>query len=148
MISNTNTIARLIDGMGFRYRWATEDFTENEINFRPVEGSMNMMELIKHIHYLAEKNARSFGLNVDSNDQLESFEELRNSTVYLCYDLANHLRAMSDEELIALNPKRYWNLLNGPIADALTHIGQITSWRRISGNPQPAGVNVFFGTKA
>ena len=28
-----------------------------------------------------------------------------------------------------------WYLINGPISDVLTHIGQIASWRRIAGNP-------------
>ena len=31
-----------------------------------------------------------------------------------------------------------WNLLNGPLADFLTHVGQITAWRRIAGCPAPA----------
>jgi len=29
------------------------------------------------------------------------------------------------------------NLINGPIADALTNIGQIAGWRRIAGHPLP-----------
>jgi hypothetical protein len=39
-----------------------------------------------------------------------------------------------------------WNLLNGPLADAINHVGQIVSFRRSAGNPIPAGVNVFRGT--
>ena len=38
-------------------------------------------------------------------------------------------------------------LMNGPLLDALTHVGQILSFRRTSGNPQEAGVNVFLGKK-
>jgi hypothetical protein len=37
----------------------------------------------------------------------------------------------------------FWYSLNGPLADALSHVGQILSWRRILGNPQRVGVNVF-----
>ena len=40
-----------------------------------------------------------------------------------------------------------WNLINGPIADALNHTGQVVSFRRTSGNPIPKGVNVFLGVK-
>jgi len=40
-----------------------------------------------------------------------------------------------------------WNLLNGPLADAIYHTGQVVSFRRISGNPIPKGVNVFLGIK-
>ena len=62
---------------------------------------------------------------------------------------------MSDSELESSNMTSsstgktypFWYMLNGPIADALTHVGQITTWRRIAGNPQPNGVNVFKGTK-
>jgi uncharacterized membrane protein len=31
----------------------------------------------------------------------------------------------------------FWNLINGPLADILTHVGQINSWRTISGSPAP-----------
>lgn len=44
------------------------------------------------------------------------------------------------------NPVPFWYLINGPIADALTHVGQISSWRRMAGNPQPKGVSVLWGT--
>ncbi len=39
----------------------------------------------------------------------------------------------------------FWNLLNGPIADAIYHVGQIVSFRRVSGNPMNPMVNVFIG---
>ena len=40
-----------------------------------------------------------------------------------------------------------WNLINGPISDAIYHVGQIVSFRRTSGNPIEKGVNVFLGEK-
>ena len=48
---------------------------------------------------------------------------------------------MNDSELVEMekNTSRklpFWYWINGPLADALTHVGQITSWRRIAGNPQ------------
>lgn len=39
----------------------------------------------------------------------------------------------------------FWNLLNGPIADAIYHVGQVVSQRRTSGNPLSSKVNVFSG---
>ena len=41
----------------------------------------------------------------------------------------------------------FWNLINGPIADAIWHVGQVVSFRRASGNPLPKGVNFLPGTK-
>ena len=44
-----------------------------------------------------------------------------------------------------LYPYPVWNLLNGPLADAIYHTGQVVSFRRTSGNPLQKGVNVFIG---
>ena len=45
------------------------------------------------------------------------------------------------------NSYPFFYLLNGPIADSFTHVGQIISFRRSSGNPIPKGVTVFMGVK-
>ena len=54
--------------------------------------------------------------------------------------------------MIFQNPTRttefpFWNLINGPSADALWHVGQVVSFRRSSGNPFPSGVSVLQGIK-
>ena len=41
----------------------------------------------------------------------------------------------------------FWNLVNGPIEDAVWHAGQIVYNRRASGNPLAPGVSVFSGKK-
>ena len=84
-----------------------------------------------------------------------SIIEIRESTLLLLAELSAHLKLMTDSDLNNLElqnkniekqfPIMY--LINGQLADALTHVGQITSWRRIAGNPQPKGVNVFLGVK-
>jgi len=54
--------------------------------------------------------------------------------------------AMSDGDLekLRIRDKPFWNLINGPLSDALTHTGRINSFRRLAGNPV-AGANVFTG---
>ena len=39
----------------------------------------------------------------------------------------------------------FWNAINGPISDALWHIGQVVTFRRSSGNPFSSKVDVFMG---
>ena len=39
----------------------------------------------------------------------------------------------------------FWNQINGPIADALWHVGQVVTHRRTSGNPFNSKVSVFNG---
>ena len=64
-----------------------------------------------------------------------------------------HLDELSDDRLATHQVLRrsgarhsVWNIMNGPVADALTHVGQINSWRRLSGNPTPS-VDVFEGRR-
>ncbi len=152
-IEATNVIARLVDGLGFRYRWATEGLTDKEYNFKPCDSSMNLKELMEHIYNSSIIANRAFGGAVESNKRLENTAELRNETLIIYEALSTRLKEMDDIELYKLGSgnremgQPFWFMINGPIADALTHVGQITSWRRIAGNPQPRGVNVFSGKK-
>jgi hypothetical protein len=39
----------------------------------------------------------------------------------------------------------FWNQINGPISDALWHVGQVITHRRTSGNPFNSKVSVLQG---
>lgn len=153
-ISTTNAIARMIDGLVFRYYWATEGLTEQEFHFRPSPDSMSMLELNYHIYDLAYITNNTFGGNSTyKKEYLTSFLTARQEIIRLYEELSIRLKTMtSDEDLhdFSVNPKSvegefpFWYVLNGHIADCLTHIGQLTSWRRIAGNPQPK-ISVFLG---
>lgn len=152
-ITAASSIARMIDGLGFRYYWATENLTKKEIEFLAGNGSMSMNELNLHIYDLAFFTAKSFGCNPNHKKELLlTFEDTREETLNLYEQLSKYLKILTHEELSrnSFYSKKYeqefpfWQMLNGPIADALTHVGQITSWRRISGNIQPK-INVFLG---
>jgi len=149
--SEGKILARLVDGIGFRYQLATQGFTQKEIDFCPVEGSMNMMELIHHIYGLMKWTSGAFHLPYTPKE-LTNFEEYRAETLHLCQIFSEFLSSQSDESIRAAGVylKRmdkhfsFWYLINGPLADALTHIGQINTWRRISGNPV-ARISPFTG---
>lgn len=153
-ISSTNSIARMIDGIGFRYYWATENLTDRELEFSPGNGSMNITELNLHIYDLAFITHKTFGLNASyQKESFPNFITARKEILSLYESSSKHLKLLNNDNILndyIVNPKSFdgkfpfWYLLNGHIADCLTHIGQITSWRRISGNPQPK-VNVFLG---
>lgn len=150
-LSTQNTIARLVDGLGFRYRWATEGLLEENLSYRPSPDSMNLAELMHHVYDLAYKSDKKFAGARGHDDSLKSLTDLRRLSLAHFAELSIRLKAMDDEafkNLVQSDTEKYtfWYWLNGPIADALTHVGQIVSWRRILGNPQPKGVNVFTGT--
>jgi len=154
IINSANCIARMIDGIGFRYYWATEGLLSADFVFSPGNGSMNLTELNLHIYDLAYITHKTFGLTAPyQKESFENFITARKEILFLYEAVSKHLKSIENDQSLKnynVNPKSFngefpfWYLINGPIADCLTHIGQITSWRRISGNPQPK-TNVFLG---
>jgi hypothetical protein len=151
--------ARLVDGLGFRYFWATEGLREEDLAFRPTPESRSSFETLQHIEGLTSLvlNAVLQRPNEGSAaDSQPSFNELREMTLDHLQRASTLLRVEdTDLEKFPLVFKRgdttseypFWNLINGPISDALWHVGQIVSHRRTSGNPMPGGVSVLRGTK-
>ena len=83
-----------------------------------------------------------------------SFEEKRKATLENLQTAANLLRSgavkLEDCKIVFQNGDNtsefpFWNQLNGPIADALWHCGQVVSFRRSSGNPFNSKASVFTG---
>ena len=155
-----NSINRVIQGLGFRFYWATEGLRKIDLSYRPSKDAKNTLETLQHIY-----NLSSTVLNAVNNkaslrpppETLKNLKELRRATLNNLKQAADLFQKYSDPQLNNLNiifereGKQYkfpiWNLLNGPIADALYHTGQIVSFRRTSGNPIAKGVNVFLGIK-
>jgi hypothetical protein len=136
-------LSRFIVAIGFRYQIATKGLTQNEIEFRPVEGSMNMLELLDHIYKVLTWAYKAFDKNAKLEIPSNTFDDYQERTLQVCQSFRKRLEEMSDEEIeqTEVYLKRidttfsFWYLINGPISDVLTHIGQINSWRRIAGNP-------------
>ena len=150
-LTATNTLLRVVEGLAFRYRWATENLSEEDIKFRPHSTSMSIEEVNSHIFDLVDSTFRVFGGEKLNKDSLTSFPQIRKKSLLVLEDLSERLKKMSDEDLLEIEKKTsrklpFWYWINGPLADALTHVGQITSWRRIACNPQLKRLNVFIGT--
>lgn len=151
-VSSGAVISRMLDGIGFRYRWATEGLEEPDMAFRPVDGSMSIGEALRHIHALLHWVGLATGMSAEEGPM--PFAEgaaIRPRTLRLAQELGGRFLRMSDGELEAFRIATsrgdsfpFWNLLNGPLADSLTHIGQVASWRRILGKPVPKA-DVFRG---
>ena len=141
-LSPGTILQRLVDGSGFRYNLATKDLRDEDLDFRPVASSMSIFELNKHIYHLYRLTTISLGINWNSKPD-DNFVSYRDLTFQLISAISERLSAITDEELeqVNIHLKRiekdfpHWYLINGFLADALTHIGQMISWRRINGNP-------------
>ena len=155
-----NSISRMIQGLGFRYFWATEGLRTEDLEYRPTKEAQSTLSTLQHIYGLtktilnAAKNEASKRPAPSPPDNLEA---LRAATLKDLQQAATLFLNYSEDEIEGLNiiferegkQSRFpvWNLINGPIADALYHTGQVVSFRRTSGNPIPKGVNVFLGVK-
>ncbi|MEZ4850056.1 MAG: hypothetical protein R3B93_15850 [Bacteroidia bacterium] len=43
----------MIDGLGFRYYWATEGLRQEDLNYAPSEGARTTLETMQHIYGLS-----------------------------------------------------------------------------------------------
>jgi len=151
--------ARMIDGLGYRYYWATEGLREEDLSYKPSEDGRTTLETIEHIHGLSRTIVNSVQsiANIPSTDTL-AFAELRKRTLENLKKASEILKAaqpgdIEKYKIIFLRDGNrsefpFWNMLNGPIEDATYHTGQVVSFRRSSGNPINSGVRVFTGKTA
>ena len=134
-VNGPSVIARLLDGLGFRFYWATEGLTLEDYGFSPGNGCQSIRELVGHIWGLVNWVCLA---TYGQGERRPQEAQLRKDHVLgLLHKLRNHFASLSDQELsaITIDSRPFWHLINGPISDALTHIGQINSFRRLAGNP-------------
>ena len=159
-ITTGTSLARMTQGIGFRYYWATESLSAEDLKYRPSEEAQSMLETIKHVYGLSNMifNAASGKENIRPlTDIPQNYANLRKATLSFLEDASLLFLNASKEELTLMKVKfnrdgnrssyPIWNLINGPLSDVLYHTGQIVSFRRTSGNPIAKGVNVFMGAK-
>ena len=153
-------LGRLMDGIGFRYRWATEGLTQRDLVFRPAESSRSLRETLDHIHGLIDMIGVAFSgerYSSPESSQALPLEELRRMTLEKIKTLSERFKATPAEQLVDMPIKMrrgerdtdfpFWNAINGPMADILYHLGQVVSHRRAAGNPIDPGVRVFIGKR-
>jgi len=145
--------ARVVDGLGFRYYWATEGLRPQDLNYRPSEGARNVEETIDHILSLSQMIVNAVSKEPLETIEIEelSFVEKRKITLKNIKQASEVLKKSTAEDLQRYKMRfpsaafPFWNLLNGPIADAINHVGQVITLRRTSGNPINQNISVLRG---
>jgi uncharacterized damage-inducible protein DinB len=149
-------VSRMIDGLGFRYYWASEGLTEKDLAYTPGNDGRTIEQTLKHIYGLSAVIANA-SKKQPTDRTIETpemnYEEIRKATLenfkiasellLVAEDLGEHAivfkRANGESEF------PFWNNINGPIEDAVWHAGQVVVLRRSAGNPINSKVNVFLG---
>lgn len=150
---------RTVDGLGFRFYWATANLRPEDLKSKASPEGRTLEETVDHIYNLTsivmnatKKEPTVFPIEISGL----SFEEKRNAILEFIKTAANNLKAAKDKEFKEFkmifqyadgnsNEWPFWNELNGPMADALWHTGQLVVLRRVSGNPFSSNVSVLSG---
>lgn len=151
-----SVMSRMIDGLGFRFYWATEGLRTEDLEFKPSKEARNFFETVQHIYELTTIILNSVLKQENTGEKRSemTFEELRKKTLESLQQASTILRNSEDisEFKIVFNRGEkksefpFWNQINGPISDALWHTGQLITFRRSSGNPYNSRASVFTGT--
>lgn len=154
--SATNVLARTIDGLGYRYHWATKNLSASDLAYKPSEDGRSASETLDHLFGLASmiENSISGKPNVRPRPEAPAnWDMKRKATLDKIKAASDQLKKMENLDGLNITFQRgentselpFWHIMNGPLADAIYHVGQIVVFRRSNGNPQNPGVNVFMG---
>ena len=139
--------SRMVDGLGFRYYWATDGLRAEDLEYKASESGRTSEETIDHIFGLS--NFIISAITGEERKKIDystlNFKEKRRLTLMNIKKASDILRASEDISKFDNDRFPFWNLINGPIADALWHCGQVVMLRRASGNPFNSKVSVFNG---
>jgi hypothetical protein len=106
-------------------------------DFSPGEGSQSIGELVRHVWGLV--NWVYMCMFGQGKQRPEGALSQRAHALEMLYTLREHFASLDDTalEAVTIDGHPFWHMINGPFADALTHVGQINAFRRLAGNPTP-----------
>ena len=156
MYNAATVAARMVDGLGYRYHWVTEGLRAEDIAYEPGNDGQSCSEVLKHVLGLSRFILRTVKKEVHDNTReypeldWEGQREETLSNIKMASDILRETGDISEMKIIFKRDEKtsefpFWNLLNGPLSDAIYHCGQIVSYRRTTGNPINPNVSVFRG---
>ena len=124
-------LRHLLATVAYRFHAAVEGCAPDFADFVPEGASRSPRDLLAHCVYVLRLARSSFepGLEVTAPPAV-SWDEMA--------ALLHDELAMLDHHLERARPAQTWTLeqlVQGPFADVLTHIGQLAMLRRMSGDP-------------
>ena len=148
-----NVLGRMIDGLGFRYYWSTQGLRVEDLAYQPKGAGRTSQQTITHLYDLSTALIRLTKTDFPQKKEKATmnFTAMRTQTLLNLQALSNRVKTSKDvSEFDTVKDGKVtiplYNLINGPIADAIWHTGQVASFRRSSGNPINSKINQFTGT--
>ena len=124
-------LSHLIKTIRFRFEYAVSEIDDTYPELSVGQGVRTPIEILHHMqglmHYVIHICGGGRNEMKEMSDWPEEKEQFLDSVTRVEQFLAN---AEVDEEA-------YLRIIQGPLADALTHIGQLAMMSRLSGKPLP-----------
>lgn len=128
---NTEMLRHYIATLSYRLTQAIKDVPSKFPSLEIGKGVRKPIEILNHITFLMGYTIHSFQeMNLDEFRQLKSWEQEVQS-FYETIALLDTI--LSEKKTPKLRTEE--QLLQGPLSDAMTHVGQLTLLRRLAGSP-------------
>jgi hypothetical protein len=124
-------LRHLLATLAYRGRKAITGANASFATLQAGQGIRTPVEILSHINHLLVRSAEIIRGGAPSSSQVSNWD----------VECARFLAALAelDGELVnrALDPAVEKKLLQGPLSDAMTHVGQLAMLRRWAGDPLP-----------
>ena len=92
-------VSRLLDGLGFRYYWATEGLRPIDLTFKPSLQARTSRETLEHIYSLSNMIINAVAQNQIPPGQYKTFKELRKATLENIKKASTKIAGNSDSDM-------------------------------------------------
>ncbi len=122
-------IRHILATIGYRFNKTVIDVDTAFGDFEAGNDVKKPTEIIHHVTHLLFFAKQAFGEDAPSKLELLSYRE----EIARFYKILNELDLLVCDVIIRDLP--YYKLIQGPLADILTHVGQLAMLRRLYGSP-------------
>lgn len=133
--SKNNYLRHTVATIAYRFQNTLHESRDNFGEFSPGLGARNSCEIINHMTQLLRASSGIIEDGAFNYKRLEVLD-LDSETIRFHNELKAFDDLIKDRDL--QEPETY-RLLQGPVSDILTHIGQLSLMRRLNGNPVGRG---------
>lgn len=119
--------------LAYRTGVAIENVSDDYINFAPGNEAMTPKQIMLHMVQLLKVPDDIFNDRKYEPIELENWDDITKEF----YTRLNTLDK-TIEQMENLDEKKLLNMFQGPISDAMTHVGQLMTLHRLSGKPRQA----------
>lgn len=130
MDSQKETIRHVLAVLAYRSQKALRDHDENFPDFSAGNGTRTPRDLVRHMASVLGYARTFFVGGIYRAEPLQNFKQEVERLHEHIRDLSAHLHTGTELREITLT-----QLLQGPISDAMTHVGQLAMLRRLAGSP-------------